>query len=196
MVDGVSSLVDKSLLRQEEGPGGRAALRDAGDHPRVRPREATGEREAEKIRPPPPKIFPPWPKRPNPSWWVRIRCRGWTAWRPNTTTPRAAPHGRSKPGTRGSAPRIGGALWRFWNVRGHFSEGRRWLTAGLSGEGAAPASLRARASLGLGYLDLRQGDYPRAVEDLEASHSLYQEIGDREGKGQCSLLSRMDSFGP
>jgi tetratricopeptide (TPR) repeat protein len=85
-------------------------------------------------------------------------------------------------GDSGSALRIGGALWRFWNVRGHFSEGRRWLTAGLSGEGAAPASLRARASLGLGYLDLRQGDYPRAVEDLEASHSLYQEIGDRRGK--------------
>jgi predicted ATPase len=71
---------------------------------------------------------------------------------------------------------------KLWNVRGHFSEGRRWLTAGLSGEGAAAASLRARASLGLGYLELRQGDYPRAVEDLEASHSLYREIGDKRGE--------------
>jgi tetratricopeptide (TPR) repeat protein len=85
-------------------------------------------------------------------------------------------------GDSGSALRIGGALWRFWNVRGHFSEGRRWLTAGLSGEGAAALSLRARASLGLGYLELRQGDYPRAVEDLEVSHSLYREIGDRRGE--------------
>ena len=58
-----------------------------------------------------------------------------------------------------SALRIGGALWRFWNVRGHSSEGRRWLAAGLSGGEAAPVSVKARALLALGYLALRQGDY-------------------------------------
>ena len=81
-----------------------------------------------------------------------------------------------------SALRIGGALWRFWNVRGHFSEGRRWLGAGRSGGGDAPVGVRAGASLGLGYLELRQGDYARAVEDLEASLSLYREAGDRRGE--------------
>jgi tetratricopeptide (TPR) repeat protein len=81
-----------------------------------------------------------------------------------------------------SALRIGGALWRFWNVRGHFSERRHWLGTGLSGGGAAPVGVRAEASLGLGYLELRQGDYVRAVEDLEASLSLYREVGDRRGE--------------
>ena len=37
VLDGLSSLVDKSLLKQEEGVGGETALRDARDHPRVRP---------------------------------------------------------------------------------------------------------------------------------------------------------------
>jgi hypothetical protein len=41
VLDGFASLVDKGLLKQEEGE--RAALCDARDHPRVRPREATGE---------------------------------------------------------------------------------------------------------------------------------------------------------
>jgi len=82
-----------------------------------------------------------------------------------------------------SVLQIGGALWRFWNVRGYFSEGRRWLEAGLLGGGVAPPGVRASASLGLGYLELRQADYARAVEDLEASLALYREAGDRRGEG-------------
>ncbi|MDQ3437251.1 MAG: tetratricopeptide repeat protein, partial [Actinomycetota bacterium] len=81
-----------------------------------------------------------------------------------------------------SALLIGGALWRFWNVRGHFSEGRRWLAAALSDGEAAPVGVRARALLGLGYLALRQGDYMRATEDLEASLVLYREAKDRRGE--------------
>jgi tetratricopeptide (TPR) repeat protein len=95
---------------------------------------------------------------------------------------RAALSRSLEPGDAESALRIGGALWRFWNVRGHFSEGRHWLGTGLSGGGAAPVGVRGEASLGLGYLELRQGDYVRAVEDLEASLSLYREVEDRRGE--------------
>ena len=42
--EGISSLLDKSLLRQEEGPNGEPTIRDAGDRPRVCPREARAER--------------------------------------------------------------------------------------------------------------------------------------------------------
>jgi ATP/maltotriose-dependent transcriptional regulator MalT len=85
-------------------------------------------------------------------------------------------------GDSGSALRIGGALWRFWGVRGHFSEGRRWLGTSLSRGEAAPSSMRARALLAVGDLARRQGVYTRAAEDLQASLSLYREAKDRRGE--------------
>jgi predicted ATPase/class 3 adenylate cyclase len=180
--DGVSSLLDKNLLRQEEGPEGEprfVMLETIHEYAREKLQESG---EAEEIGRAHTEYFLALVEEAEPelvgadqvSWMDRLEAEH--------DNLRAALSRSLEAGDSGPALRIGGALWRFWNVRGHFSEGRRWLTAGLSGEGAAPASLRARASLGLGYLDLRQGDYPRAVEDLEASHSLYQEIGDRRGE--------------
>jgi predicted ATPase/Tfp pilus assembly protein PilF len=180
--DGVSSLLDKSLLRQEEGPEGEprfVMLETIHEYAREKLQQSG---EAEEIGRAHTEYFLALAEEAEPelvgtdqvSWMDRLEAEH--------DNLRAALSRSLKAGDSGLALRIGGALWRFWNVRGHFSEGRRWLTAGLSGQGAAPASLRARASLGLGYLDLRQGDYPRAVEDLEASHSLYQEIGDRRGE--------------
>ncbi len=69
-------------------------------------------------------------------------------------------------GARSWGLRIGGALWQFWGVRGHFSEGRRWLSTSLSRAEAAPSSLKATALLALGDLARRQGDYSRVAEDL------------------------------
>jgi hypothetical protein len=48
-----------------------------------------------------------------------------------------------------STLRLGGALWRFWYVRGHLSEGRRWLEQALALGGGEP-SLRARVLGGAG----------------------------------------------
>jgi predicted ATPase/class 3 adenylate cyclase len=180
--DGVSSLLDKNLLRQEEGPEGEprfVMLETIHEYAREKLQESG---EAEEIGRAHTEYFLALVEEAEPelvgadqvSWMDRLEAEH--------DNLRAALSRSLEAEDSGSALRIGGALWRFWNVRGHFGEGRRWLTAGLSGEGAAPASLRARASLGLGWLDLRQGDYPRAVEDLEASHSLYQEIGDRRGE--------------
>jgi predicted ATPase/class 3 adenylate cyclase len=83
------------------------------------------------------------------------------------------------------ALRIGGALRLFWRVRGHLSEGRRWLSEGLSGGDAAPAGVRARAMLVLGDLDVLQGDYPQGEENLEAGLALCREAGDRRGEAQA-----------
>ena len=83
------------------------------------------------------------------------------------------------------ALRIGGALRLFWRVRGHLSEGRRWLSEGLSGGDAAPAGVRARAMLVLGDLDVMQGDYPQGEENLEAGLALCREAGERRGEAQA-----------
>jgi predicted ATPase/class 3 adenylate cyclase len=81
-----------------------------------------------------------------------------------------------------SALRIGGALWRFWKSRGHLSEGRRWLSAGLAAGETAPVGVRARAMLVLGDLDVTQGDYPQGEEKLEAGLALCREAGNRRGE--------------
>jgi hypothetical protein len=52
-------------------------------------------------------------------------------------------------------------LWRFWQLRGHFAEGRRWLEDVLAAEG--PASMaRAKALIGLAGLCYWQGDWDPA----------------------------------
>jgi predicted ATPase/class 3 adenylate cyclase len=61
---------------------------------------------------------------------------------------------------------FGGALWRFWYVRNHFTEGRRWLTAALDlPAGPELQAARGLALNGAGNLAYNQGDYP-AAEDL------------------------------
>jgi predicted ATPase len=46
------------------------------------------------------------------------------------------------------ALRLAGALARFWDLRGHAGEGRRWLAQALATDGAASAAVRARALRG------------------------------------------------
>lgn len=74
---------------------------------------------------------------------------------------------------------IAGRLWRFWLVRGHLSEGRRWLEAAL---GSAPAEAASgRALRGLATLAIEQGALDRGVEAAGAALALDREIGDERG---------------
>src|ERR687893_576497 len=180
--ESVSSLLDRSLLRQEEGPEDEprfVMLETIHEYARERLQDSG---EAEEIGRAHIRYFLALAEEAAPeltgadqvSWMDRLEAEH--------DNFRAALSRSLETGDAESALRIGGALWRFWNVRGHFSEGRHWLGTGLSGGGAAPVGVSAEASLGLGYLELRQGDYERAVEDLEASLSLYREVGDRRGE--------------
>jgi predicted ATPase/DNA-binding XRE family transcriptional regulator len=76
--------------------------------------------------------------------------------------------------------RLGAALWRFWWVRGHLEEGRRWLESGLARSRAPSALLRARALHGAGFLAFSQRDYERARLLLEQSLTLAREAQDTD----------------
>src|SRR5215210_7795524 len=76
-----------------------------------------------------------------------------------------------------TALRLVGALWRFWHVRGHLSEGRRWLEEALALEGGEP-SLRARVLGGGCELSHSQGDLDRAQELREEALVLSRGLGD------------------
>ena len=73
--------------------------------------------------------------------------------------------------------RLAGALWRFWYVRGHLSEGMRWLDRALDLEGGDPA-LRARALRGGGELSHSQGDLDRAQELCQEALAMSSQLGD------------------
>jgi non-specific serine/threonine protein kinase len=77
--------------------------------------------------------------------------------------------------------RMAGALWRFWEIRGYFDEGRKWLTIALEAYPDAPAPLRANALRGAGILAFQQGDYARAKYIHTESLRLFRELGDRLG---------------
>ena len=73
------------------------------------------------------------------------------------------------------------ALFRFWDMREHLTEGRARLETVLRLAGAEHAKERARVSLFLGALATTQGDYPAAEHALEQSLSLYEDLGDESG---------------
>jgi predicted ATPase len=73
------------------------------------------------------------------------------------------------------------ALFRFWDMREHLTEGRAWLETVLRLAGSDRTKERARVSLFLGALATTQGDYPAAESVLEKSLCLYEELGDQSG---------------
>lgn len=81
----------------------------------------------------------------------------------------------------GAALSLASALGRFWEVRGHLSEGRRWLEAALETWSAESAAPRARAHRWTGVLAQRQGDHHAARRHYEAGLALSRDAGDRRG---------------
>ena len=89
-------------------------------------------------------------------------------------------------GTSGGDPepalRLATALGRFWEVRGHLSEGRSWLEAALTaGGGGDLPGLRAVALNWAAVLAQHQGDYNAARGLYEHSLALRRRLDDRLG---------------
>lgn len=79
--------------------------------------------------------------------------------------------------------RLGAALWRFWEVRGHYGEGRAHLDAALE-RAMGPEEQqwpRARALNGAGNLASRQGDYTASRARYEESLAIYRKLGNTSG---------------
>jgi predicted ATPase/DNA-binding winged helix-turn-helix (wHTH) protein len=73
------------------------------------------------------------------------------------------------------------ALFRFWDMREHLSEGRARLETVLRLAGAERKKERARVSHFIGALATAQGDYLVAEHAAQQSLSLYEELGDETG---------------
>jgi predicted ATPase/class 3 adenylate cyclase len=77
-----------------------------------------------------------------------------------------------------TALRLSANLGPFWYVRGHFSEGRRWLARALDASGHAPPVLQADAQLSAAMLARAQGDQRAAMAHAEAAVAAARATGD------------------
>jgi predicted ATPase/class 3 adenylate cyclase len=167
-LDGLTSLVDKSLIRRAEPPGrpsrflmletirefGHEQLEAAGDLEVVRRRHADHFLDlAEEAEP-------------------HLTGRDQGAWLDRCDQEhaniRAAMRWAIETGDAGRAQSAAGALWRFWQQRGHLSEGRRWLAEVLAmPSGQARTASRAKALAGAGGIAW--------WSDREAARGFYDE---------------------
>jgi predicted ATPase len=80
------------------------------------------------------------------------------------------------------ALRLGLALFRFWDAREHLAEGRERLEAILKlGGAAARTKERTQAAVYAGALAKNQGDFDTAIILLQEALETYRELGDRTG---------------
>jgi predicted ATPase/class 3 adenylate cyclase len=162
VLDGVESLVDKSLLREEEGPGGEprfVMLETVHEYAREKLEESG---EAEELRRLHARYFLALAEEAEPElkgprqyeWLERLEAEH--------DNIRAALSWVLEEGEIELGLRLAGALRRFWHVRGYFDEGRRWLEQALTKDSRASASSRAKALDAVGGLAHDQGDIDRA----------------------------------
>jgi predicted ATPase/class 3 adenylate cyclase len=89
--------------------------------------------------------------------------------------------------------RLAGALWRFWDMRGYWSEGRAWLDGALAQTAGMSTPGRLKVIIAVAYLASFQGDYDRAVALSEESLDLSQRLGDTRGTVSCLNILGMDA---
>ncbi len=194
VLDGLASLVDKSLLRQEDEPSTANTtgeprflmLQTVLEYARER-LEASGEVEA--VRRGHAVYYLALAEQAEPQLY-RADQRVWQE-RLDTEHDnlRAALWWSVVGGEAESGLRLGGALWRFWWVRGYLSEGRQWLDALLEMTGATPMGVvRGRALHGAAWLADGQGDLAQARAMAEESLSLCREADDKSGAAHALNL--------
>ena len=79
------------------------------------------------------------------------------------------------------ALRLGIALRRFWLVHAHLLEGRDFLERALAASGDATPSLRAQALLAAANLVIAMNDYARAETLAQEALTLCRHLGDQTG---------------
>jgi predicted ATPase/DNA-binding XRE family transcriptional regulator len=74
--------------------------------------------------------------------------------------------------------RMAAALRRFWQARGNWSEGRKWLEVGLLRSNGVSSQVRMRALYAAGTLTLVQGDQPHTLAHMQELLLLAREHSD------------------
>jgi len=78
------------------------------------------------------------------------------------------------------APRLAGALWRFWYLRGHLTEARRRLESVLCAD-ERPTAARGKALIGAAVMAVNSGDAETTKLRAEEALALHRELGEDWG---------------
>ncbi len=195
VIDGLESLLNKSLLYQEEGPGCEPRflmLETIHEYAREKLVESS---EAEKFQYVHAAYFARLAEQAERElsgakqtyWYERLRTEHDNLRRALAF---ALESGESELGLR-----IMGALADFWNYSGHVGEGLRWIEQTIeSAEDASPA-LRAKALNAAGWLSFNQGNYARGKLFNQEALALYRELGDEANSAWALLFLSYHYFG-
>ncbi len=183
ILDVLGHLVDKSLVVPEEGPGGDARYRllePLRQYGRERLLER-GEREAMIARHTAhfaalaERVEPELEGSEQAAWLERLEA--------DHDNLRLAIQSAVATGDSERALTIAASIWRFWWVRGYFSEGRARFHAILPMSGAARKdALRARALVGAGRMNYELGEFGAARAHHEEALEIRRALGDRAGE--------------
>jgi predicted ATPase/class 3 adenylate cyclase len=176
--EGIASLVDKSLLRQEEGPDGQPRFvmletvhEYAGE--RLRASGAESELRARHL-----DYF----RRVAENADSRLRGKGQgTAMKElaaEQDNVRAALGAALELGREDAALALACASALFWETHGQFREARRWFDAVLAADRGSAPQTRARVLFWAGYLSVLQAEWVRAAGLLTEARRLALEVDD------------------
>jgi predicted ATPase/class 3 adenylate cyclase len=184
-LDGLQSLVDKSLVRNRPDPDGESRfwmLETIREYASERLAESG---EAEKIGRRHAKYFLELAEQAEPGLWAAQTDVWLPRLDPEETNFRAALSWAIARGDAELAVRLAGSLFPFWEIRARQGEARVWLSRALALDGAVPPSCRAKALVAAGRATAWHGDMRRAIALLEEAVELSQQLGDLEGVGRC-----------
>jgi tetratricopeptide (TPR) repeat protein len=176
-LEGVSSLLDKSLLRQ---------VAEQEDEPRFEMLETIREfalekleesADAETIKRVHAEFYLALAEQAEPRLWGSEDAAWLDRLEPEHDNMRAALSWALEHEEAELTLRLGGALQWFWNMAGYYGEGRSWLEAALAENGRTTAEARAKVLEGLGWLANQQGDLDRAEAAAEEGLKLCAEAG-------------------
>jgi predicted ATPase len=202
VLDGIASLVDKSLVRQEEREGGESrfvmleTIREyatekleesleaeavGGHHARYY--LAVAEEAASELRGP-----------RQLEWLDRLEAEHDNLRAALEWTLAAIPGAGGQARAPDMALRLGAALSSFWTIRGYLTEGRSWLERALDTT-SEDTMARASALAGAGYMTYFHGDLLAARTLLEESIRVFRQMGDRRNIAYPLAMLAVASLG-
>jgi predicted ATPase len=185
ILDGLASLIDRSLVRQSETEAGEprfGMLETIREYARDRcdlewDGEATRRRHAYHFLALAEASEPHLTGEDQVTWLDRLdrdheNIQAALRW--------AIDAGEADRGMRAAA-----AVWRFWHLRGHVTAGRAWLERLLAFPGGRTA-VRAKAEDAAGSLSYWQADVPASERHYREALAISRELGDRHGIAQAT----------